>query len=298
MVSIIILTLNSKKYIKPCLDSVFSQDHKQFEVIVVDNGSKDDASSLILNSYPQVRLITNTKNAGACSARNQGIEIAQGEWVLTLDCDVVLAPSFLGNIIRSAEKAGPETGIFQPKILQSGKKTIYSCGIHLSASRRFYDIGRDKPDGPAFGSQKPVFGACSAAAMYRRKCLDSIKADTGYFDERFFFLVEDVDLAWRAQNKGWKALFFPQAFCYHTGNSSMTSKRMRQYLCFRNRYYSILKNDNIMHLGFYLLYYDFPRIVFLLMTNAHVRRAAWKIILTRISDFVKIETGNERSGKK
>jgi len=72
-----------------------------------------------------------------------------------------------------------------------------------------------------------------------------LKEETGYFDERFFFLVEDVDLAWRAQKKGWKALFYPKGVCYHSGNSSRTNGKLRQYFCFRNRYLMILKNETV-----------------------------------------------------
>lgn len=73
--------------------------------------------------------------------------------------------------------------------------------------------------------------------------LEELKEKTGYFDERFFFLVEDVDLAWRARRAGWKTLFFPQMACFHTGNSSGMDKKFRQYLCFRNRRWMIAKNE-------------------------------------------------------
>jgi len=76
--------------------------------------------------------------------------------------------------------------------------------------------------------------------------LEEIREKTCYFDERFFFLVEDVDLSWRAQKKGWKALYYPEAVCFHYGNSSGSSKRLRQYLCFRNRYLMIRKNETLL----------------------------------------------------
>ena len=90
MLSVIVLTFNSIKFIKPCLDSVFSQGYKDFEVIIVDNGSSDGTGGFIKDNYPQVALIENNENLGAAKARNQGIERARGDWVLTLDCDVVL----------------------------------------------------------------------------------------------------------------------------------------------------------------------------------------------------------------
>lgn len=105
-----------------------------------------------------------------------------------------------------------------------------------------------------------------AAALYKRKMLEEIKEDNGYFDERFFFLVEDVDLAWRAQRRGWKTIFCPEAVCYHFGNSSGYDKKIRQYLCFRNRLLLISKNERIfgkIKLIPLFFIYDLPRLLFL-----------------------------------
>jgi len=270
--SIIILTFNSIKFIKPCLDSIFEQDYQDFEGIVVDNGSKDDTANFIKGNYPQFILIENKENLGTAFARNQGIEIAKGKLILTLDCDIILRKDFLKKIMTFARESGDSIGMFQPKILNVDKKTIYSCGIYLSKLRRFYDIGKGIPAEGNFDKGRYIFGACSAAALYKRRMLEEIKEDTGYFDERFFFLVEDVDLAWRAQRKGWKALFYPQAICYHVGNGSNTSKKLRQYLCWRNKKYLLRKCKlNIFKLATIYLFYDLPRLLFLFLINSFVR---------------------------
>lgn len=276
MLSVIILTFNSRKAIEFCLNSLFAQNYKGFELIVVDNGSQDGTAVFIKENYPGVRLIENKDNLGACKARNQGIGASKGEWVLCLDCDIILGENFLVKIMRFAELSEGSAGMFQPKILENDKKHIYSCGIYLSKMRRFYDIGNKKLDNGKFNVSKYVFGACAAAVLYRRECLAQVKEANGYFDERFFFLVEDVDLSWRAQKKGWKALFCPEAVCYHTGNSSNTPFKIRQYLCFRNRYFLILKNDNIRRIGYVgiILFYDLPKIIFLLLTNSYI----WKTL--------------------
>jgi len=275
MVSIVILTKNSKRFLKPCLDSVFSREYKDFEIIVVDNGSEDDTVELIRRDYPNVILRENKENLGASRARNQGIDIAKYEWILTLDNDVVLKKGFLSRIQGLIKSLPKDIGIVQPKILYPDKKKIYSCGLYLSWMRRFYDIGKGKKDAGQYNKAKEIFGACSAAALYRRDMLDDIKENTGYFDERFFFLVEDVDLAWRAQRKSWKTLFLPGLLCYHSGDSSSTNSKMRQYLCFRNRYLMIEKNEgwkNYTLRIFPLLFYDFPRWIYLFLSNPYRRR--------------------------
>ena len=279
MISVIILTLNSAKFIKPCLDSILRQDVNHLEIIVVDNGSKDNTIGLIKDNYSQVVLIENRENLGAAKARNQGIEVAQGEWVLTLDCDTVLENNFLANFKKIEESLSPEIGIIQPKVLQYDKKTIYSTGIFLSRLRKFYDIGKGKKDNGQFNEEKFVFAACSAAAFYRRNMLEAIKEKSGFFDENFFFLAEDVDLGWRARKHGYKTLYYPKAVCFHCGNSSGLNKKFRQYLCLRNRNLLILKNDELT--GFkrlaILLLYDLPRLLYLLFTNDFVFKALKEI---------------------
>lgn len=243
-ISVIILTFNSREYIKPCLDSLFNQQHGDVEVIVIDNGSKDGTLDFIKANYPKVRLIANKENLGASKAKNQGIKAACGEWILTLDCDVVLEEGFMRKIVEFANNLQDSIGMIQPKILTQDKKKIYSSGIHISWLRRFYDIGKGSPDTQRFNSSGPIFGACCAAALYRRKMLEDLKDSHGYFDERFFFLFEDADLSWRAQKNGWVCMYYPQARCFHNGNSSSTDKKTRQILSFRNRQLTILKNQN------------------------------------------------------
>jgi len=88
-ISVVVLTHNSIEYIGSCLDSLLPQIRDRTEVFVVDNGSTDGTPDFIRNNFPAVTLIENKNNLGACKGRNQGIELARGEWVLTLDCDVV-----------------------------------------------------------------------------------------------------------------------------------------------------------------------------------------------------------------
>ncbi|TAM37846.1 glycosyltransferase family 2 protein [bacterium] len=279
VISVIIITHNSEKFIRLCLDSVFKQGCSGLEIIFIDNGSEDRTAAIIRDTLPGIMLIENPVNLGAAEARNQGIKLARGEWILTLDCDIILEENFLSNIIKIIDQAPSGVGMLQPKILNLDKKRIYSCGIHLSWSRRFYDIGSQKRDRGQFNKPREIFGPCSAAALYRRKMLEELIEDTGYFDRRFFFLVEDVDLAWRAKIRHWKCMQAPKAVCYHHGNSSLLNKKYRQYLNLRNRYFTIIKNDGRLRyfskiLPFVL--YDLPRLCYLILTNRFLREALFK----------------------
>ncbi len=265
-ISVIIPTCNSAQFIKPCLDSVSRQKVQNIEVILVDNASSDNTVSLVSKQYPEVKIIKNKSNLGASKARNQALAGASGEWVLTLDCDVVLGEGFLPALLKITAESSPEVGILQPKILDIKNGKIYSAGIRVSFLKRFQDIAKGSPDIDKFNVPGPVFGACCAAALYRRKMLEEIKDDHGYFDERFFFIFEDADLSWRAQKKDWVCRYYPQVKCYHHGNSSFTDNRFRQYLSFRNRQLAILKNQNpiaaLLMLPLYMVY-DLPRFLIL-----------------------------------
>lgn len=281
-ISIIIPVYNGINFIKGCLNSINSQTYKEFEVIIVDNGSTDNIAFLLKENYPHVGIIKNKENLGPCRARNQAIEITESKWILTLDCDIILEKDFLKKIITSANKSEESIGMFQPKILKSDKKTIYSCGIYLSRLKRFYDIGQGKFNNGKFNDSEYIFGICSAAALYKKEMLEDIKQNGQYFDEDFFFLLEDVDLAWKAKKNGWRALFCPDAICYHSGNSSNFDKQFRQYLCFRNRFFLILKNDDIkgvVKMAPLMMVYDIPRLFYLLFTNKYTLKALREIVV-------------------
>lgn len=273
MISVIILTLNSIKFIKPCLDSLLSQKPQGLELIIVDNGSNDGTVIFIRNNFPQAILIENKFNLGAAKARNQGIEKASGEWILSMDCDIVLDKNFFCNMDNILKSLPSEIGLVQPKILGPKEGVIYSAGIAISFLRRFFDIGKGQRDRGQFDKTKYIFGACSAAALYSKNMLSDIKENGDYFDPGFFFLFEDVDLSWRAQKKQYRAVFCPGAVCYHRGNSSGTPDKIRQYLCLRNRYYTLLKNDSPLNYALPFIFYDLPRLVWLSVINPGALKA-------------------------
>ena len=243
MLSVVTLTCNSQEYIKACLDSVFRQDTTDIEVLIIDNASSDKTLEIIKGYFPRVKLIENPKNLGASKARNQGIECSTGDWILALDSDVVLGNDFFKKFNLAQKGFSGDTGMIQPNVLNMDGKTLYSQGIYLSAFRRFHDLNRGRPKDGVGTMRKKIIGPCSAAAFYRRSMLEKLKESTGYFDERFFFLVEDVDLAWRARRAGWKVLFNSRMECFHTGNSSGADPKFRQYLSFCNRHWMIVKNE-------------------------------------------------------
>ncbi|MBM3245491.1 MAG: glycosyltransferase family 2 protein [Candidatus Omnitrophica bacterium] len=241
--SIVLVAYNPTAHLASCLDSIFIQKFSHYKIIAVDNTPNGEASRLIRSHYPGVELIENRKNVGPSMARNQGIARSDGEFILCLDDDVILQEHFLSNIYDKIN-ADMHLGAVQPKILMMDKKTIYSAGIRVSFLRRFCDIGSGRQDNGEYNNQKAVFGASSAAVIYRRKALESIRQEGEYFDSDLFYLFEDVDLSWRLQKKGWQIMYYPEASCYHRGGGSRSKNNFSQYLCFRNRYLILAKNDS------------------------------------------------------
>ncbi len=275
MISVVILTCNSGGHIHNCLASLAAQGVDDLEVIVVDNASMDKTISIIAGECPQAWLIRNETNRGASQARNQGVAHARGAWVLSLDSDVILGPDFLREFLLAAKGFADNIGMVQTNILDADGTRVYSQGVYLSPWRRFHDINRGRPAGAAYPGVRKILGPCSAAAFYRRTMLEQVREQTGYFDERFFFLVEDVDLAWRARRAGWGVTFCPRVQCRHRGNGSGTNSLMRQYLSFRNRYLMINKNESFWRrLGTYALAlpYDVTRFFYMMLVNPYMRQ--------------------------
>lgn len=276
LISIIIVGHNAGGYLPGCLESIHKQTYKDFEVIFINNGSID-ATIDVLRSYPAVSIISNRENRGFCFANNQGIKLAKGEYVLTLNSDVILDKDFLLELKRAIKC--DETGLFAAKILNSDGKAIDSAGLVLSRFYRFFDRGNGEKDTGQYDDKLDIFGPCAAAALYKREMLEDIKHNGEYFDEDFFFLVEDFDISWRALQKGWKARFVPRAICYHSRNSTNFNSKFRQYLSFRNRFSMLLKNRAVnMKYSIIFIFYDIPRIISMLFTNRYAFRALCETI--------------------
>ena len=281
LLSIIVITYNSQDVILNCLGSVFAQKHSRIEVIVVDNASEDETSSIIKSKYPDVVLIENQKNLGPCKARNQGIVRANGKFILCLDDDTKLNSNFLVNIHKAIE-SDDSIGAVQPKVLMADGKTAYSTGIYATFLRRFYDIGVGKIDGERFSQRRDIFGASATAVLYRREALETIRQREEYFDEDFFYFFEDVDISWRMQKKGWRTVYAPDSVCFHVGGRSRNKDEISQYLCFRNRYLVIIKNESFV--GFLRLFivffvYDLWRNLFMLISNPkYFFKASYEVV--------------------
>jgi GT2 family glycosyltransferase len=286
-VSVLIVTHNSVPLLIKCLDSVLAQKTNDVEIIVVDNGSLDGTQVLMRESYSGITFISNSSNQGASFARNQGIALSRADWILTLDVDAVLSQDFFKNFEKFLnEECSGTVGIVIPKILYPDGKTIYSLGHRLTFLRRFIDVGHDKADGLRWKKNNGIFGACAATAFYNHRMLKEISMPRGdYFDKDLFFIAEDVDLAWRARKKGWKAVTCYACVSYHEGNSMRLDESKKRFYEIRNRLLIMFKNDLFLYRFLFfvpLFLYEAARVVmFTIRGQGGVYKeaflAAWKM---------------------
>jgi GT2 family glycosyltransferase len=225
LVSITIITHNSQDTLTRCLESVLAQDWSALEVIVVDNDSHDSTRRILEDQATlaagRLRVVHNGVNRGFAAAQNQAIRESRGEWVLALNPDVLLTPSFV-SALMGALPPDPALGTACGKLRRAlpdlqipARPQMDSAGMYFTPTLRHFDRGMHEPDRGDYEQPAYVFGATGAAALYRRRMIEDVSIDGEFFDEDFFFSREDADVSWRAQLLGWKCLYTPQALAYH-----------------------------------------------------------------------------------
>jgi GT2 family glycosyltransferase len=209
--AVIIVNWNGARYLRPCLDSLRRQTHPDFEVIVVDNGSTDGSVEMMRADYPEARLLALGQNYGFIVACNEGARLTEAEILVMLNNDTEAEPGWLVALCRALED-NPQAGSAASKMLLFDRRdTLHNAGDILGPGLMPQNRGVWEVDHGQYDAQTDVFGACGGAAAYRRALWQQL----GGFDERLFMYLEDVDLAWRAQDAGWTCIFAPEARVYH-----------------------------------------------------------------------------------
>lgn len=228
--SIIIVNWNTKGLLRDCLDSVRQYtEHLQYEIIVVDNASRDGSAEMLKSDYPLIKLITNEKNEGFSRANNKGIREGVGEFILLLNSDTFIKENIFFNLVAFMKKM-PEVRICSPAILnlsgevqtmrtwdmtpfQSFRKIINCCKIKLG-KRPKSDREKDVIEADV------VAGVCF---MVRRQVFNEV----GLLDENYFMYNEEDDFCRRIREKGWEIAYIPSLSIYHHRGGSYSDKSTR-----------------------------------------------------------------------
>ncbi|WP_298516427.1 glycosyltransferase family 2 protein [uncultured Kordia sp.] len=244
-IAVVILNWNGKQLLEQFLPKVlaFSNDAT---IYVADNASADDSIAYVKDNFPTVKIIQNAENGGYAKGYNDALPFVEEEIFCLLNSDIEVTENWLAPI-QSEFEATLETAIIQPKILDFKQKThfeyagaaggfIDKYGYPFCRGRIFHTLEEDTAQ---YNDAIEIFWA-SGACLFIRKHVFSV---LNGFDEDFFAHQEEIDLCWRAFNKGYKAKYIAESVVYHVGGATLDSANPRKtYLNFRNSLCMLAKN--------------------------------------------------------
>jgi GT2 family glycosyltransferase len=236
-VSVIVVSWNGRHHLETCLPALLSQYRQPNELIVVDNGSVDGTNELVVSHFPDVILVGLDENRGFTGGNIAGFAASSGEYIVLLNNDTRPEPDWLEQLILCAD-AHPEVGIVASHMTDWEGCFTDSAGDAVNVLGRAHQLRKGRPasDQPEGGY---VFSACAGAALYKRAMIE----DVGFLDDSFFMNVEDSDLAFRAQLRGWKTYMCPAAIVRHRVSASQgAGSKANAFFNSRNYVWSYVKN--------------------------------------------------------
>lgn len=261
-VSIIVLNYNTCRLTMDCLRSVYDSKTKFFyEIILIDNNSRDDSVERISREFPDVMLIANSENVGFARANNQGMEVASGRYVLLLNSDTVVRRDTLETMVSFMDSR-PDLGASGCKVILPDGSLDKACkrGFPTPSASFYYAFGFSKlfPDRPRFNGYQlgyldpdrdyPVDCLVGAFMLLRRKTIDQV----GGLDEDFFMYGEDLDWCFRIKEAGWGIYYYPQTSIVHLKGGSARRRPFkivyefhRAMILFHRKHYSKRYNSMI-----------------------------------------------------
>ncbi len=288
LVSVIIINWNGIEHLKKCLPSMIKQNYKNFELILVDNASKDDSVAFVKKIFPPAKIIINPKNLGFSEANNVGYRVAKGDYVLFLNNDTEVTANFLTELINNIQD-DKSIGGAQSKILFMEKRTtLDSVGAFLTYSGFLYHYGAIKKDSKKYSHKIFLYSAKGACMIFKRSVLKRIEVEGNIFDPKYFAYFEETDLCHRVWLAGYKITYVPSSVIYHKvgGTSTKMVNSFIQFHSFKNRIRSHIKNlgtvNLIKVLFFHILICEFNSLTFILKRNFKVAFSVQKAIIWNI----------------
>lgn len=275
LVSFIILSYNSRKYLPALFESLAKQSYQSIEYIVVDNASSDGTVEWINHQsiIPITKCIANTTNDWFAKGNNHGAQAAQGEYIVFCNDDMMLDPECVSRLIKTMQ-ADTTIGLIGAKLLklttaevEKGElmviadRTIDSAGILLHRSYRANNRGENEIDRGQYDVSQEIFGITGALMLVSRNAFKAIQYNDEFFDEDFIAYKEDVDVSWRMHRAGFTVFYQPEALAFHARtvqnvtlvNRKNTAKIVRAY-SYRNHLWTIYKNSSLQEFLRYSLW--------------------------------------------
>jgi GT2 family glycosyltransferase len=236
-VSVVLVNWNGLELTSAAIQSLLDGTRGvTYEVIVVDNGSKDGSVTALSARFPSVRMMANDANEGFGRAVNQGFTAATGRYLLTLNNDTRLLGDTVGESVRYMD-AHADVGALgvlhynadEARTVQPSAYNVPTPLAELLAVVGLRTLA--PPDGFDPTREGNVGWLCGSYMLMRRECLDAV----GLFDERFFAYDEDIDWCIRARRAGWAVRFWPGAALIHLGGGVAPHMRDKTFVHFRSR---------------------------------------------------------------
>ncbi|WP_426350481.1 glycosyltransferase family 2 protein [Alloiococcus sp. CFN-8] len=249
-VSVVIPNFNGEAYLDNCLNSLYKQEYREFEILVVDNGSKDRSLEVLEEHSSNIKIIELKENLGFSRACNEGSKAASGELVVLLNNDTLATPEWLGSLVSCIERDNKIFSCCSKMLRFNEKELIDDAGDEYNIFGWSYKRGDGNPKATHELKDRSVFSSCAGAAIYRK----SILLELGGFDESFFAYLEDIDLSYRALIHGYKNIYCSKAEVYHVGSATSGSRynQFKARLTAKNNFLVIYKNMPLLQLIFNL----------------------------------------------
>jgi len=259
-ISVVILNYNGMKFLEPCITSLLKSSYDDFEILVVDNGSKDDSVNFLRRRFPnepKLRIIALGKNYGFAMGNNIGYIYTnpKSKFIFFLNNDTEVDKDCIKNIVKKMEE-DEFIGAAQPKIRSlRNRNLIDAVGGIADYHGKTWHRGSNEYDYGQYDSITETFYAQGAAIVVRRSVIEKV----GLFDPHYFMYYEETDLCWRIWLAGYKVAVIPEAIVYHYGGGSTTFKSSdyEKYFKFfhlrRNHLMTMLKNYSVPNILKYTL---------------------------------------------
>jgi GT2 family glycosyltransferase len=220
------------------LASLDGQRFRDFCVLVVDDGSSDDSVAWLRDERPDVEVMSQP-NGGVTAALNVCLSAPDSELVMLLNNDVELHENCLGELVAALDEH-PRAGAATAKLIDFHQRDVLDgAGDLLLWSGNGHRRGHGERDDGRYDEPRAIFGACAAAAVYRRATID----DVGLLDEDFGAFFEDVDWSLRAQLAGYECRYVPSAVVFHMGSATLGAglTDFTRYQLWRNAVWLLVK---------------------------------------------------------
>ena len=215
LVTIIILTWNSRADIDDCLNTMTVQTYSNFKILVVDSHSSDRTAEYVQKRYPLVKVMKLEKNEGYRRGNAIGAKVAEGDFVVICNDDVKVEKTWLAEMVRAMQEG---VGLVTPMILvEQNHHLINAAGNTLHYSAMYGPRGKNEPR-EMHVLPKSVAAVSGCCFMIRRELLTQIgffSSDFDRLDVGWHASFEDVDLGWRAMMRGYRIAYAPDSVMYH-----------------------------------------------------------------------------------